>query len=555
MFDLERFHVRLGRSIFWWLALTLSALVLGGSALLLLKRERAHLRSAWRETEEGKIQIVADRLTSTVMLVQDELGTALANGAWENLDGLEQTNPMVRNVFVFDPQTRNLRRPLAVAPATNEERGFLRRYETTVFADRGLWLAAFASSAATNDLHVPNLRRAAYHGPQGEVRAFWLPWTSDNYLHMLGGIQFEPNGAVYGVEVEMVSLIARLSLTRPAAETASLWRSGRTAYDSPAIALLDGSGRILASAGDVPGSLAVPPDFLYPLGDVLPHWQMGVYPSADITREGRTLGRIATWLIVVMVVAILSGGAALLADARRSRREARQRTTFVANVSHELKTPLTSIRMYAELLRDGRVSDDERRQRFLDTMVQEGERLTRLIDNVLDFGRLEQERRRYRPRPVDLADELRAVLEVERPRLTGVGIELTTDLPEHLPLVTDPDAVRQIVLNLLDNAAKYAADGRVVHVSLGSADGKVRLAVQDAGPGIPPAARERIFRMFERLDNSLEAKAGSGLGLAIARGLACGLGGDLTCCSRADGPGACFVLSLPANLSPEEEIL
>ena len=173
--------------------------------------------------------------------------------------------------------------------------------------------------------------------------------------------------------------------------------------------------------------------------------------------------------------------------------------------------------MYAELLRDDRVPDQRRRQRFLDTMVQEGERLTRLIDNVLDLGRLEQARRKYNPRPVDLADCLRAILEVEARRLKTAGLELTTEIPDQLPTVTDPDAVRQVVLNLLENASKYAAAGGCAHVSLARAAGVARLTVQDAGPGIPPGCRERIFGMFERLDDSLEGKAGSGLGLAIAK--------------------------------------
>lgn len=547
--------MRLGRSILWWLALALSALVLGGSALLLLQREQGRLRTALGEAEQGQVQAVADRLTSTVRLAQDEVGTALANGGWENLDLLERSNPLVRNVFVYDPQARILRRPLPTAPASTEEDGFLRRYETTVFADRGLWQAAFADPGTANAPRVASLRQTTYRSGQGEARAFWLPWTSDNRLHMLGGIQFKPAGRVYGVELEMVSLVARLSLERPDPGTPSsrlASRSRDALYSSPALALIDGSERVLASVGELPEDLASPPDLHYPIGNALPYWQLAVYRAADATQGARTLTRVAAWLVLVMVVAILGGGAALLADASRSRREARRRTTFVANVSHELKTPLTSIRMYAELLRDGRVVDEGRRHRFLDTMVQEGERLTRLIDNVLDFGRLEQEHRRYHLRPVDLADELRATLETERPRLAAVGIELTTDLPDQLPLVTDPDAVRQIVLNLLDNAAKYAADGHAAHVSLTTAPGQARLAVQDRGPGIPPGARERIFRMFERLDNALEAKAGSGLGLAIARGLARGLGGDLACASCSK-PGACFVLTLPITTPSKED--
>jgi signal transduction histidine kinase len=536
------------------LLLTLSALVLGGSALILLGREQERLRVALDEAERGQLQAMAERLANTARLAQDELGTALANGAWEDLSALERTNPLVRNVFIFDPEARILRQPDPSAPASTEEDGFLRRYATTVFADRSLWQYAFSAAPPSGESRLPALRRTVYRSRRGEVRAFWLPWTSDNRLHMLGGIQFTPGGEVYGVEIEMVALISRLSLARPEnGRYSAKFRSYSDERDLAILALFDGNEQILALAGDLPENSAATPDLLQPVGNALPHWQVGVYYPSGASGTGLSLTHAATGLVLVMVVAILGGGAALFADARRSRREARQRTTFVANVSHELKTPLTSIRLYAELLRDGRVPDDSRRRRFLDTMVQEGERLTRLIDNVLDFGRLEQARRRYHVRPVDLADELRGVLDGERPRLLAAGLELLADLPERLPLETDPDAVRQIVLNLLDNAAKYAADGGRVRVSLAAEVAWVRLEVQDSGPGIPAACRERVFRMFERLDNSLEGKAGSGLGLGIARSLARGLGGDLVCAEPTE-PGARFLLTLPLSpsIAPEK---
>ncbi|MDX9982440.1 MAG: histidine kinase dimerization/phospho-acceptor domain-containing protein, partial [Lentisphaeria bacterium] len=359
--------MRIGRSILWWLLLTLSALVLGGSALLLLGREQKRLSAAFAEAERGRLQAVAERLANTVRLAQDELGTALAGGAWENLPALERTNPLVRNVFVFDPEARILRLPDPAAPASTEEDGFLRRYETTVFADRSLWQSAFAVSPPPNEIRLPALRRTAYRARQGEVRAFWLPWTSDNRLHLLGGIQLAPGGRVYGVEIEMVALIARLALDQPDnGRYSAKFRSRSDDRDLTILALLDDSERILTLTGNLPEDAAVAPDLLQPVGNALPHWQVALYRPAQDAGYRLSLTHAAAGLVLVMVVAILGGGAALFADARRSRREARQRTTFVANVSHELKTPLTSIRLYAELLRDGRVPDESRRRHFLD---------------------------------------------------------------------------------------------------------------------------------------------------------------------------------------------
>jgi hypothetical protein len=219
----------------------------------------------------------------------------------------------------------------------------------------------------------PYLRRTQYHAGQGYLPGFWLPWTSDNCLHIIGGVQPVPGGPVYGVEIEMVTLIARLSVQPEQHEAHSRsWRGGSFGYTPPQLALLDGSNRMLCVTEGIPEGLDALPDFRHPIGSLLPHWQLAVYRQPQASRSATALTRAAVALVLIMVVGILGAGAALLVDARRSRRDARQRTTFVANVSHELKTPLTSIRMYAELLRDNRVPDEQRRQRFLDTMVQEG---------------------------------------------------------------------------------------------------------------------------------------------------------------------------------------
>jgi signal transduction histidine kinase len=526
--------------------LTLSALVLGGAALLLLHREQNRLRTALGDAERTQIEAAANHVASSVQLLEDQLGALLTSGAWQELDSLERTNPLVRNVFVFDPEAHMLRLPDPNAPGSTEEAGFLRRYRT-LFSERHFWHLERDPADANRWPLFPNLRRTQYQTAQGYVPGFWLPWTSDNSLHIIGGVQPVAGGPVYGVEIEMMTLIARLSIQpEPHQSHSRSWRGGSHSYETPPLALLDGGARMLCVADSVPDDPRATPDFQHPIGSLLPHWQLAVYRRPQASRNATTLTQAAIALVCTMVVGILGAGAALFADSRRSRRDARQRTTFVANVSHELKTPLTSIRMYAELLRDNRVPNEERRQRFLDTMVQEGERLTRLIDNVLDFGRLEQSRRNYHLRPFDLAETLHGIVDVERARLREAGLELAEEVPGRVPVKTDPDVIRQIVLNLLDNATKYATGGKTVCVSLSQFDGQVHVSVRDDGPGIPANCRERVFGMFERLDNSLEARAGSGLGLAIARGLARGLGGDLVC--RSVQPhGACFTLSLPVE--------
>lgn len=281
---------------------------------------------------------------------------------------------------------------------------------------------------------------------------------------------------------------------------------------------------------------------------VLPGWAVvGFWNAPDLTSSPLRFFLPNAFLVAISIAAILSAGFLLIAQARRSESDALQKTSFVANVSHEFKTPLTTIRLYAELLEQGRVPDPSKQRAHLLTIGRETDRLARLVNNVLDFSRLEQGRRRYQTAPLDLSTFLASLLDAHAPRLAESGLTLQPKLPPApLTLTTDRDALEQIVLNLLDNACKYAADGHDLTVTLTPSTPGATLEVADRGPGIPPSHRERIFEKFHRIDDSLTAaRPGTGLGLAIARQLARGLGGDLTCAERPGG-GTRFLLTLPS---------
>lgn len=202
--------------------------------------------------------------------------------------------------------------------------------------------------------------------------------------------------------------------------------------------------------------------------------------------------------------------------------------------------------MYAELLGEGEISDGLKQQRYLQTIIKESQRLTRLVNNVLDFSRLEQNRRRYQQEPLELKQLLGEVLEAQKPRLRDADIELQLELPaDACHLWSDRDALEQIILNLLDNGIKYAAAGKKLLLQLSCDELQLKLRLRDWGPGVPTSHRQRIFEKFHRVDNSLTtSQQGSGLGLSIARQLAEGLGGQLDYCP-ADGNGCCFELLLP----------
>ncbi|MCX7029280.1 MAG: HAMP domain-containing sensor histidine kinase, partial [Spirochaetes bacterium] len=285
------------------------------------------------------------------------------------------------------------------------------------------------------------------------------------------------------------------------------------------------------------------------LHESLPRWEVASYlADPGLFASQVRLRTSLLWILVAILVASIGGGGAFVfLGLGQEMRAAQQRTTFVANVSHELKTPLTSIRMFAEMLRDGRQADPDRRQRYLDLMVAESGRLARLVNNVLDFSQLEQGHKRYTKRETDLVELCRGVLEAERPRLeqAGFAVEFQT-VGGPAPVLGDEDALRQVLGNLLSNAEKYSADRRDIGVEAGVAGGRPFFRVLDRGIGIVAEHATRIFREFYRVDDSLTTRVkGTGLGLSIARRIVRDHGGELSYEPR-EGGGSVFRAEFPA---------
>ena len=246
-----------------------------------------------------------------------------------------------------------------------------------------------------------------------------------------------------------------------------------------------------------------------------------------------------------LLLALLAVTAALAAVAlRQLRREgelARLRADFTSSVSHELRTPLTQILLYAETLELGRAAGEGERRRALGVIVQEARRLAHLVENILQFSRAERRMVRVRTEVRRLAPLLRETVDRFAP-LVGAPEQFALEVEESLAAPVHADSLRQIVINLLDNAAKYAGDGPVT-VRATLAEGRARLEVEDAGAGIAPRDRMRVWEPYVRLERS-PAVAGSGIGLAVVRELAAAHGGACWV-ENAPGGGAIFVVELP----------
>ncbi|MDP0494974.1 MAG: HAMP domain-containing sensor histidine kinase [Verrucomicrobiota bacterium JB024] len=364
------------------------------------------------------------------------------------------------------------------------------------------------------------------------ARSGWME-RSDGAPGWLAWYQREPGDRITGVVLNVPAVLEQFQGAFPKGEY---------------------SGRLLAPDGSTVYAPRSKYDYLssevysdmdtLPVGEELSGWRLGV--TVGSASGGRGYLLLGGLLVAALCASTLGAGTLLLLQARRDAREAARKTTFVSNVSHELRTPLTTIRMYAEMLEEGRVADTDKRGRYLATITAETQRLSRLVDNVLDFSRLEQGRKKYRREPVDMAEVVASVLEAQAPRLREAQMVVEWAPPVvAVKVETDRDALGQVLLNLVDNALKYAAAGKLLRLSLTSDDRQARLRVEDRGPGIPARDRERVFKAFQRLDESLTAATpGSGLGLSICRGLLRDLGGEIELVP-GEKSGCCFTITLP----------
>ncbi len=266
-------------------------------------------------------------------------------------------------------------------------------------------------------------------------------------------------------------------------------------------------------------------------------------PDSVISSEARRARLLRAGLIVL---ALFTGAAAFttVRVLRRERALAALRTSFVANVSHELRTPLSSILLMAENLERRLVKSDETREKYHGLIRREAQRLRRLVDDVLDFSRLDRgERLRVEWTDVDVAAFARELEEQAR-ELAPEAVLRVDDAPPTARL--DEDAVRRAALNLVDNAVKHGGGGAVEVTLAGGPDGALRIRVRDRGVGIEPARRTAVFEPFTRLAATGNGTPGAGLGLAIVREIAEAHGGSAACLAPDDGEGAAFEIFLPS---------
>ena len=529
----------LRRKLIPWLLLVIPTVVMAGTAVVLLHHEQRRLRLTSLDAVRSHARIIVENLDLAVsevkMSLMDNLERMPSEGLPDALCRWQASSDLVRAAFTCSefgdirmPSQGGDASPFDLTPLRREP-GFAWNQEPPPVSEVPAWATPFAGSkSARQELK----KKAAWGGMMDAWGKAWVYDADGQEFRLAAWLRPTSEADIRALEVSVQSLLEDLRRAFPDR------LEGAEAY-----ALIDSAGNVVHR---LPYRLPVAEaSFTLPVGDELPGWQVAGYHL-----WGKSWGSQLFWvgssLVGLLAASIVFSGVMVTRRADQESALAAERTMFVSNVSHELKTPLTAIRMYAEIIRDGKDAKPERRKRYLDVMVSESQRLTRLVNNVLDFSRLDQGKRRFSMASHDVHAVIQETLETQRVAFEKGGFEVDyTASEDPLPAHMDRDAVERILLNLIDNALKYAADGK--YLSIGAEpvdDERVRIRVADRGPGVPSKDLERVFTRFCRLDDELTSQSGTGLGLSLARMLAEGMGGSLRCLSATGGPGASFELLL-----------
>ncbi|MCX5771749.1 MAG: HAMP domain-containing sensor histidine kinase, partial [Candidatus Hydrogenedentes bacterium] len=378
----------------------------------------------------------------------------------------------------------------------------------------------------------------------------WYVWYWGDGLNLIYWWR-GADGKLFGAEMNSARLAADIIGILP--EGAQLGDQGR-------IVVRDSRGQRIHQWGGQPVKEGDQPAAVLALGWPLASWTLEHYASSNLL--GGDYGRGVMMNLAVGLVllgfAVVALAVYYYRETAREVREASQRVTFVNQVSHELKTPLTNIRMYAELLEDDlqlRLPEEGGQiSRCISVIVAESQRLSRLIGNVLTFSRQQRGALTLHPTVVAPDDILREVSARFEPALAARQIKILLDLAAERPRCLDSDVLEQILGNLLNNVEKYAVGATSVRISSTQDGDMLNIIVEDDGPGITLREAGRIFAPFYRVSNRLtDGVSGTGIGLTIARDLARLHGGDLTL--ETTGPGARFRIRLNAPPGPGAEKL
>ncbi len=475
----------------------------------------------------------ADRLDKHI-IEEDNVVFAIADPAFLTelterwLPTAQRETPSVRAILVLSDAHEVLAFASRAGGAFWDEEAFRRLVTRRMLADMEL--------GAQRDDELRHLHHA-YEGQSYLVSYWQRTYAGRRYLivawHDIGRIVRETLPTLY---TELV-----MSGASPAPTRASR------------VNVVDEDGRIIYGPPLRSGEFTVGVRF----PTTLYNWRLQVSPNASEELAAHVQSRriLEISMVTLSCAVIVAGVAAILFAAEKQRRTSARESDFVANVTHELKTPLALVRMFGEMLQSGRVASDAKQKEYLEIIVRESERLSALIENVLDFARVERGREAYEFAHGDVGEAVAKAVAVYRYRAEREGVELTVEVEEGLPAARiDERAIQLAVINLIDNALKYAPDGKVISIRVVKEGSAIAVRTVDQGPGVAEDDRERIFERFVRgsrrpppesgAGSSRGPVRGSGIGLALVKHIAESHGGRAWV-DGGQGGGATFVFTVP----------
>ena len=326
--------------------------------------------------------------------------------------------------------------------------------------------------------------------------------------------------------------------------------SSLSVKDDVVLAVLNDDDEVVEARGGM--STLTPTPSGKPIATVtsssLPFWKVGVYlkEPQSLEKLSERKASLRVFVIAGLILAIAFGIYLALREARREAELAQLRSDFVSNVSHELRTPLSSIQIFSETLKQSKITSRDRQEQYLDTISSESDRLARLVDNVLNFSRLERHTKEFKFRPINVGEVVTSAVEAYRfhaeQRGATIRLNMARDLPE---IEADSEAISQMVINLVDNAVKYSEDEGEITIRVFHRGDNIVIQVADKGVGIDEEDMKKIFGKFYRGKNvAYLGTGGTGLGLTLAKAVAEAHGGDILVRSKK-GVGSRFSVILP----------
>lgn len=486
-----------------------------------------------QELVQSQLGSVDDTINGYFRALQDDWVIRLRARALDAqaLRKLPQELGVVQQAFVIGADGKRVY-PSPSANLSESEKQFVQR-TAAIWNNPGLLTqgaaigGAVASANSLVSKRYSTSAASAASADAGPAQWGWYTWHWNAELHHIFWLRDAQNRLV-GVELTPVALVADIIALLPSTSA-----DGSQAKSSTR--LINGNGQVVYEWGSYQPASGEKSLAMRPLSHPLGTWKLEYFGPALATA-----GVVNTWALVAgllgLALALVGLALYLYREHTREIRLAQQRVNFVNQVSHELKTPLTNIRLYAELLEnevdpavDEQTADSSKAHRYLGIITAESQRLSRLIANVLSFGQFQKAQFKLTLQQGVVDEVVARCIAAFRPALQAksITVQYTAQAPRTVML--DAQALEQILNNLLSNAEKYAASGGAIHIDTTQAQGVSTIDVRDFGPGIPASERERVFEPFYRVSSKLtDGVAGTGIGLDIARQLARQHGGDVT---------------------------